>query len=254
MKPTQRPELVDYHCHLDLYPDYEKTFTECSAAKIATLAVTTTPKAWSRNKELAARSPHIRAALGLHPQLISERAGELQLFEKLLTETRFVGEVGLDAGPRYYASFAEQKRVFQRILELCADAGNKILSVHSVRSGREVLNAIEQFLAQSHSRAVLHWFTGSTTDTKRAVELGCYFSVNEQMLAGASSRSLVKVIPESRILTETDGPFVQRENRPVRPGELQTTLTLLASSLNYSLPQTRELILKNLADLENPSA
>jgi TatD DNase family protein len=250
MKITQAPELVDYHCHLDLYPDYEQEFSECDSAKVATLAVTTTPKAWPRNKELAARSFHVRAALGLHPQLVDERAGELTLFEKLLPEARFVGEVGLDAGPRYYASFAEQKRVFHRILELCADAGDKILSVHSVRSSREVLNSIEQFLARSQSRAVLHWFTGSAADAKRAVDLGCYFSVNEQMLTNPSSRRVVAAIPAERILTETDGPFMRCEARPAKPGEVTRAVTILAELLNRPAPQTLELILDNLKALE----
>ena len=250
MKMTQAPELVDYHCHLDLYPDYERKFSDCDSAKIATLAVTTTPKAWPRNKELAARFPHVRAALGLHPQLVGERAAELQLFEKLLPEARFVGEVGLDASPRYYASFAEQKRVFQHILELCADAGDKILSVHSVRSSREVLNLIEQFLARSQSRAVLHWFTGSATDARRAVALGCYFSVNEQMLASPSSRRVIAAIPRDRILTETDGPFMQSQGRPAAPGEVTGTITSLAQLLEFQSAQVQELILGNLAALE----
>lgn len=252
MNSVQAPELVDYHCHLDLYPDYERKFSECSSARVATLAVTTTPKAWSRNKMLAAHSPHVRAALGLHPQLVGERADELRLFEKLLPEARFVGEVGLDAGPRYYSSFAEQKRVFQHILKLCADAGDKILSVHSVRSSREVLNSIEQFLPRSQGRAVLHWFTGSAGDAKRAADLGCFFSINEQMLTNPSSRRLVAAIPVNRILTETDGPFMQCEGRPAMPGEVTGAIVMLAEMLNCPAPHTKELILNNLKALEAP--
>lgn len=251
MKMTQASALVDYHCHLDLYPDYEKKFSECDSAKIATLAVTTTPKAWPRNKELAALSPHVRPALGLHPQLVGERATELELFEKLLPEVRFVGEVGLDAGPRYYATFAEQKRIFQRILQLCAEAGDKILSVHSVRAGREVLNCIEDFLARSKSKAVLHWFTGSTTDAKRAVDLGCYFSVNELMFSNPSSRRIVEQIPTNRILTETDGPFMQLQGRPVEPGEVSGAVRNLAQLLHCPESKSQELILNNLAALES---
>lgn len=80
---TEAPQVVDYHCHLDLYPDHETKFSECSSAKVATLAVTTTPKTWQRNKELCAESPYVCAALGLHPQLVAERSGELRLFEDL---------------------------------------------------------------------------------------------------------------------------------------------------------------------------
>ena len=104
--PNELPKLVDYHCHLDLYPDFAEQFLECSRQRIATLAVTTTPAAWPRNRELAASLPYVRVALGLHPQLVSQRANELSLFEKYLTETKFVGEVGLDARPQHYSSYA----------------------------------------------------------------------------------------------------------------------------------------------------
>jgi Tat protein secretion system quality control protein TatD with DNase activity len=50
----------------------------------------------------------VRAALGLHPQLVAERAGELPLWERHLPETRYVGEVGLDAGPRFYKALDAQ--------------------------------------------------------------------------------------------------------------------------------------------------
>lgn len=244
------PTAVDYHCHLDLYPNFEREFSRCTSAKIATLAVTTTPKAWPRNKEIGDKSSHVRVALGLHPQLIAERAGELGLFERYFTETRFIGEIGLDASPRYYSTFGEQKRVFERVLQLCADAGDKILSIHSVRAAREVVNCIELLFARSRSRAVLHWFTGAPADARRASDLGCFFSVNEQMLANPAARRIVEVIPTNRILTETDGPFVQSKGRAVEPGQVIGAVEALAQILHYPVLQTQELILKNLAELE----
>ena len=92
----QRPLWVDFHCHLDLYRDHDALITECDREAIATLTVTTTPKAWPRNREMAAASAYVRVALGLHPQLVAEREGELPLFERHLHETRYIGEVGLD--------------------------------------------------------------------------------------------------------------------------------------------------------------
>lgn len=250
MKTSESSKSVDYHCHLDLYPDYETKFADCASAKVATLAVTTTPKAWSRNRELATRFPHVRAALGLHPQLVAERAPELQLFERLLSETRFVGEVGLDAGPRYYPSFQAQKRVFEHVLQLCAEAGDKILSIHSVRSSREVLNSIEKFLAPSRSRAVLHWFTGSAADARRAVSLGCYFSVNEQTVVNPSFHRVIGQIPANRILTETDGPFAQVNGRAIEPGEVGGAIRKLSQLLQLDISKTQELVISNLNTLE----
>jgi hypothetical protein len=85
---------VDFHCHLDLYPDFETAIAKAEAARIYTLTVTTTPKAWPRNHVLTRGTRYVRAALGLHPQLVAERAGELALWEHHLPEARYVGEVG----------------------------------------------------------------------------------------------------------------------------------------------------------------
>jgi len=102
--------LVDFHCHLDLYPDHASAVRAAEAARVYTLTVTTTPKAWPRNHELATGTRYVRAALGLHPQLVAERASELTLWERYLPETPYVGEVGLDAGPRSTAPSSSRSR------------------------------------------------------------------------------------------------------------------------------------------------
>ena len=252
MKPQKgpTPKWVDFHCHLDLYPDHERLILECDQAEVATLAVTTTPKAWRRNRELAASSRHIRVALGLHPQLVAERESELPLLERLLEESRYVGEVGLDAGPQFYRSFEAQERVFKRVLEACSEQGGKILTVHSVRSVGKVLTHIESLLPRDRGTVVLHWFTGSASEARKAVELGCYFSINSQMLTSAKHRNLVASLPPDRILTETDGPFVQSEGRPARPAtDIPKTVQTLALLRDQSPEQAAAQIISNLRDL-----
>jgi TatD DNase family protein len=223
------PKWVDFHCHLDLYPDHAQLIARCDQDEVATLTVTTTPKAWARNAQLAAHSRYVRVALGLHPQLVSERAGELALWRELLPKARYVGEVGLDAGPRYYRSFELQKEVFGQVLRDCASSGGRILSVHSVRAAPTVLNMLEQYLPVGRGRVVLHWFTGSASDARRAVDLGCYFSINAEMLRSDRHRALVAKLPLDRLLTETDGPFTNIQDRRATPSDVPETVTKLAA-------------------------
>ncbi len=214
-----RTNLVDLHCHLDLYPDHAAAVERCERDGVFTVTVTTTPKAWSRNHELASATRHVRAALGLHPQLVAERASEIGLWEELLPRTRYVGEVGLDAGPRFYKSFETQKEIFARVLTLCVAAGNKIITTHSVRATKTVLDMIEQYMPPARGRVVLHWFTGTAAEAKRAVDLGCYFSVNAEMLANEKRAAIAKALPLDRVLTETDGPFTKIDGRPATPSD-----------------------------------
>jgi TatD DNase family protein len=219
---------VDFHCHLDLFPDFEAAVARAETARIFTLTVTTTPKAWPRNHALTCGTRYVRAALGLHPQLVAERAGEMALWEHYLPETRFVGEVGLDAGPRFYRSLDSQKRVFRSVLERCADAGGKILSVHSVRSVPIVLEMIERHFPPDRGVVVLHWFTGTRAEARRAEALACYFSVNAEMLRSDRGRALVADLPIARILTETDGPFTTMDNQPAEPTIVGATVGAIA--------------------------
>ncbi len=244
-----KPALVDFHCHLDLYPSLESAVNEAEEADIYTLAVTTTPKAWPRNYEITRLTRHVRAGLGLHPQLVAERHTEIALWESYLPQTRYVGEVGLDASPRYYRSLDLQKQVFERILKQCAKAGGKILSVHGVRAAAPVLDLIETCLSPTSGRVVLHWFTGSKAEARRAVELGCYFSINVQMLRTDRGRELVASLPCDRILTETDGPFTKLGGRPASPPDVAITIRAVASLRRVAAADLTETILGNLRAL-----
>jgi TatD DNase family protein len=241
--------LVDLHCHLDLFPDPVAAIAEAEAAQVYTLTVTTTPRAWSRNVALTRNTRCVRAALGLHPQIIATHAKELSLWEEHLPEARYVGEVGLDAGPRFYRSLDLQKQIFERILKQCAAAGEKILTVHSVRAAKAVLDLIEAFLPPSRGKVVLHWFTGSKAEARRALDLGCYFSVNAAMLASDKGRVLVSEIPQERILTETDGPFTSIGGRPARPSDVAVVIELLAEAHSMSPQEMGNVVIANLRKL-----
>ena len=239
-------QLVDFHCHLDLYPDPAAVIAEADAAGVYTLAVTTTPKAWPGNLALTHDARYVRAALGLHPQLVAERSSEVALWEQYLPEASYIGEVGLDAGPRYYRSLNLQIQIFERILQLCAEAGGKVLSVHSVRATTKVLNLIEANLSPKDGLVVLHWFTGTKSEAHRAVELGCYFSVNAQMLLTDKGREFVSSVPADRLLTETDGPFTHTNGRVTRPADVAVTIERIADLRQMASQEVGAMIRSNL--------
>jgi TatD DNase family protein len=222
--------LIDFHCHLDLFPDPASTVNEAETAGVYTLTVTTTPRAWPRNYALTHTTKYVRAALGLHPQVIAERSAEIKLWEEYLPQARYVGEVGIDAGPRYYRSVDLQTEIFTRILQECAKVGGRILTVHSVRATRLVLDLIESHLPLKRGPVVLHWFTGSKSEARRAADLGCYFSINAAMMRNERGCDLVTTFPSDRLLTETDAPFTRVDDemlaalRRDRPEDVAQTI------------------------------
>ena len=243
------PALVDFHCHLDLFPDPVSAVSDAENAGIYTLTVTTTPKAWPRNRDLTKDTKYVRAALGLHPQLVAERAAELSLWEEYLPQARYIGEVGLDAGPRYFRSLDLQKQVFTQILQKCAEAGGKVLTVHSVRTATVVLDLIESHLARQQGQIVLHWFSGSTSEARRAIDLGCYFSINSAMLSNDRGRKLVAALPPDRLLTETDAPFTKVRERSSAPIDVRATVGALSTLRGLTPEDMAQKVRSNLRTL-----
>lgn len=175
------PRLVDYHCHLDLYQDPKNVFAAARLRDVEILAVTTTPLAWKHNCEFARNTPNVRIGLGLHPQLIGQAVADIEAFAQLVPRARFVGEVGLDAGPRYYRSLDMQQSILGDVLRLCVAHGPKILSMHCVRAFKQLFALLDTHWQPDAGTIVLHWFSGSRSDLKKAVQRGCFFSINAQM-------------------------------------------------------------------------
>ena len=97
---------------------------------------------------------------------MAERAQELSLWKEYLPVSRYVGEVGIDAGRWFYCCFDEQKMVPAEVLSSCAEVGDKILSVHSVLYSKVVLDMIEAKFHSEAGRIVLHSFTGTPTEAR----------------------------------------------------------------------------------------
>lgn len=219
--------LIDFHCHLDLYSDPHAVAAEATARGVYILSVTTTPTAFEGTRALAPAGGRIRTALGLHPELAVGREHELRLFETLLPQTRYVGEVGLDGSRPHRDTLDRQGGILTEILALSAHAGGKIISLHSRGAATAVLDVIS-----AEPRAgicILHWFNGSSRQVRRAAEMECWFSVGWNMLISQRGRDAVAAMPRNRIIPETDGPFGARDDRPAWPWEAIEVVPMLAA-------------------------
>jgi TatD DNase family protein len=183
----------------------------------------------------------------LHPQLAGLRKSEIGLFEALLPEARYVGEIGLDGAPELRSSWKDQVAVFEHILAQCETAGGRIMSIHSRRASSAVLDCLEKL--PGAGLPVLHWFSGTFRDLDRAIKLGCRFSVGPAMLASKKGRGLAARLPSARVLTETDGPFAQINGRSVMPWDVQDAICQLAQIWQISEESATQLVEDNFRNL-----
>jgi TatD DNase family protein len=217
-------------------------------ANIGILAVTTTPKAYEKEIEALRSYANIRVALGLHPQLVFQRYGELSLVEKHIDNAEYIGEIGLDFNNQFYASKEKQIAVFDNIIKWCAEKGGKVISIHSVRSDKVVLDILEKYRCVQQNKCILHWFSGSLTQLQRAVEMGCFFSVNSAMIKSTNGRGLICNLPHEKIVVETDAPFINEITKASRLKTelegIQSTLTdILANNITQSVLETSKMLL-----------
>ncbi|MEO8381145.1 MAG: Qat anti-phage system TatD family nuclease QatD [Acidobacteriota bacterium] len=235
---------VDAHCHLDQYPDPKAVVGACEESQTYTIAVTNLPRAFSNTQRLVDSRQFVRAAVGLHPELVAEHSNALNALLSLIDKTKYVGEVGLD----YTKANAEirqlQRDVLGRVFERCEALGGKVITIHSRRAAEDVL---ELATSLRRSTVILHWFSGSAKALARGVAMGCFFSVNPAMTRSATGRSVIAAVPEDQLLTETDGPFVQHTGRPMHPFEMTTFLPTLAELRGTTTAALRSRILRNFA-------
>ena len=245
MSGTGAVRGFDFHCHLDLYPDPPAMISSCEENGIITVAVTTTPKAWPQNRKWTTQGAYIHAAVGLHPEVVGERYGELALLEEYIKESRLVGEIGLDGSPQHRKSWDDQMTVFVRALMAAQRLGGRVVSIHSRRAASKVVKCLTEQITPERVLPILHWFSGSTSVARKAAELGCYFSVNARMLEHDAGIAFVRSLPEERLLTETDGPFTMSGDRKSEPRDVIATAARLAVARNIPAEEMRRVIEAN---------
>jgi TatD DNase family protein len=115
----------------------------------------------------------------------------------------------------------KQLKVFEMILKRSTEFGDKIITVHSRRAASDVIACVGSGFPGS---VILQWFSGSKRELRAGLEAGCYFSVNPAMLRSERGRALILEIPLNRLLTETDGPFVEVNGARAVPSDVKRVI------------------------------
>jgi TatD DNase family protein len=237
--------VIDAHCHLDAYPDPYATALAADRARVLTIAVTELPSGFE------AAYPHvrplraIRLAVGLHPLRADRHAPERDLFAACLSRTSYVGEVGLDFSPEGWETRRLQEDSFRFVLELLR-VQPKFVSIHSRRAETSVLDALEE---HGVCPAVFHWFSGSLAHLDRLLDQGHACSINPAMVRSARGRAIIARLPQERVLTETDGPYVTVRGRSALPTDVAEVEAYLARVWGYTLAEVRQRLRQNLRAL-----
>lgn len=237
--------LLDTHCHIGLYPDPIGTLEAADRAGVSIVAVTETPDEYRRLRTRLGPRNNVEVALGLHPlRAASFGPNVLARFFRLLPQTRWIGEVGLDYSAVGAGTARAQQRIFDVVLTE-AQPQMHPLTVHSRGAERDVIKR----LADAAVPAVLHWYSGPVSLVDDALTAGLFFSVNEAMARSRKFPSLIRALPPERVLLETDGPFAKSGGSPLEPTNLDCLVMRLAVAWQLDATAAKQTILDNQARL-----
>lgn len=236
--------MIDTHCHLDLYERPTDVADRANRAGVLTVAVTNLPSAFDRANPHVRQFKNLRLALGLHPILVTQHTAERARFEELIESTSYIGEVGLDFSPEGAARDL-QVESFRFVLKVLRGK-QKFVTVHSRRAEAAVLDLLEE---EGRSPVVFHWFSGTIAVLRRALARGHFFSINPAMAGSPNGKKIIAALPPERVLTETDGPFVQVGGRPAVPSDVGLVEEYLAAVWKVQGPEARARVRENFLGL-----
>jgi len=219
--------MVDTHCHIQ-FPEFdadrEAVLERAGAADVQVLISAGIDVESSRRAvEFAEKHDGVYALVAVHPNELEYAAEDWpQRIRELARHPKVkgIGETGMDL----YRQRTEpdvQRRALAVHLEIARDAGLPV-AMHSRAAGREVLDVVEGFAGGKPVRGIMHCFTDKESVMTRAVAAGLHVSFAGPLTYPISrkNRELMKNVPDSRILIETDAPYLgaqpvkHRRNEP----------------------------------------
>lgn len=224
------PKLFDAHTHVQ-FPQFDKDRDEIikKALESGLWMVNAGADKESSKKsiELARKYPEgVYATVGQHP---NENDFDYNFYKSLAEDPKVVaiGEFGFE----YYIrdpnlqrfgikdeERERQKEIFLNHLKLAQEVSKPLMihcrDSHSLDSSFRAFDDLIDMLETNRAMlitgrpGVLHFFTGSLENAKKLLELGFYFTFGGLITFSRDFDEVIQSIPLSRLLLETDAPYV----------------------------------------------
>ena len=227
-EPLPAPAL-DSHTHLDIvlgerpagdehgeWASVEDVDAEIARAvavgipRLVQVGVDVASSRWSA--ALAARHPHVLAAVAIHPNEAGAGGADddaLAEIDRLAASPRVraVGETGLDRFRTGPEGWAAQEASFRAHIRIAKERGVALV-IHDRDAHEEILRVLEDEGAPEHT--VFHCFSGDPAFATACVERGYVLSFAGTLTFGnaAQLREAAALTPAGQLLVETDSPFL----------------------------------------------
>ncbi len=254
--------LFDSHCHLDdtsFNKDLADVMDRAARHDVKKVMVAGINTATSQKAiQIAGQYPGVVTSVGIHPHdsaaCTPEQIRTLTALAKANACVKAWGETGLDFN-RMYAPVEDQENCL--ILQLEA-AGRLDLPLifHERDSEGRLLEIIRAHAPVPH-KGVIHCFSGTEDELFQYLDLGYHIGITGILTIqkrGKTLRELAVLIPEDRILIETDAPYLtpaphKNKVRRNEPAFVRSVLLRLAELRQTDPDRLSDAIFKNTCTL-----
>jgi TatD DNase family protein len=207
--------------------------------------------------KLAEKYPStVYAALGIHPWNVKVlKENELEETVKLISEqsqkgtVAAIGEIGLDY--KYETIWDKQLMVFDKMLRL-AEKLNLPAIIHSRGTTVQIVDMLPSY---NLKRVLLHWFSHPMSALYKAIDNGYFITEGPPVAYSNGIREIVKKVPLSNLLTETDGPVTYRKppynGKLTRPAFIRSVVEAVAEVKNMAVVDVAAQIASNFEGFFN---
>ncbi|MEM8639688.1 MAG: TatD family hydrolase [Cyanobacteria bacterium P01_G01_bin.54] len=210
-------QLIDTHIHLNFatfQADMVALRSRWQAMGVVQLVHSCVhPGEFPEIQALADRFPELSFAVGLHP-LDSDRwtatmAEEITALAQSDPRVVAIGELGLD----FYKAqnLSQQQQICEQQLQIAVALGKPVI-VHCREAAPAMVELLQQVQEKTGRavRGVMHCWTGSPEETRWFLDLGFYISFSGIVTFKTAHqvKAAVAVVPDDRLLIETDCPFL----------------------------------------------
>ena len=249
--------LIDVHAHLD-WPDMldnlDSVIQRARSAGVRVIIANGVDKTSNRTVlELSQKYDIVKPALGIYPvDALQTEQGEEFKETDIDNELEFIrlqspvaiGEVGLDM--KNGQDLDLQRRLFSRLINIAKEKDLPVI-VHSRKAEKECIDLLEELNCK---KVVMHCFSGRKHLIKRAADLGYYFSIPTNIVKSSHFQQLVDMVHISRLLTETDSPFLSPfPGRANEPAFVIESLRKIAEIKGMTLEDTANNVFMNYQGL-----
>jgi len=243
-------ELIDIGVNLTnkrLRPDVELILQQARQVSVTKLIVTGTSIEHSNIAiDLCNQFPdQLFSTCGIHPHDAKDwHQDTLQELSSMISHScvKAIGETGLDFN-RDFSPRKQQVDVFQQQLELAVSC-KKPIFLHQRDAFDTFSNLLKEYRDQLKN-VVVHCFTDNKKALYTLLDLDCHIGITGWVCderRGQDLQTLVKDIPENKLMLETDAPYLLPRDLPEKP------------SSNTNFPKYLPHILNTVARLQNKSA